>query len=210
VKLAQLLKEAGMPDGVFNVVQGDKEAVDVLLTDSRVQAVSFVGLTPIAEYIYQTASANGKRCQALGGVKNHYILMQDANMGMAANAIMGAAYGAAGERCMALSVVLAVTNEIATELCSRLEVQIAKLRIGPGFGHEPENEMGPLISAPYRAKVLGYIDDGEKQGATLRVDSRRLKLVGNEEGYLLVQRCWITSYLRWLSTRKRSLARCSA
>lgn len=185
VRLAQLLKEAGLPDGAFNVVQGDKEAVDVLLTDPRVQAVSFVGSTPIAEYIYQTASAHGKRCQALGGAKNHCILMPDADMDMATSAIMGAAYGAAGERCMALSVVVAVGDNTADDLCVRLGQQIAKLRVGPGLGHKPENEMGPLISAPHRAKVLGYIDSGEAQGATLRIDGRGLKLLGNEQGYFV-------------------------
>jgi malonate-semialdehyde dehydrogenase (acetylating)/methylmalonate-semialdehyde dehydrogenase len=185
VKLAQLLKAAGLPEGVFNVVQGDKEAVDVLLTDPRVQAVSFVGSTPIAEYIYQTASAHGKRCQALGGAKNHCILMPDADLDMATNAIIGAAYGAAGERCMALSVVLAVGDNTAEELCVRLEQQIAKLRVGPGLVQGPENEMGPLISAQHRAKVLGYIDSGEQQGATLRVDGRSLSLPGHEEGYFV-------------------------
>ncbi|RPH26854.1 CoA-acylating methylmalonate-semialdehyde dehydrogenase [Buttiauxella warmboldiae] len=185
LRLAQLLKEAGLPDGVFNVVQGDKEAVDVLLTDPRVQAVSFVGSTPIAEYIYQTACAHGKRCQALGGAKNHCILMPDADMEMAANAIMGAAYGAAGERCMALSVVVAVGDNTADELCARLEQQIAKLRVGPGLTSGPENEMGPLISAAHRAKVLGYIDSGESQGAKLRVDGRGLKLAGYEDGYFV-------------------------
>jgi len=185
VKLAQLLKESGLPDGVFNVVQGDKEAVDVLLTDPRVQAVSFVGSTPIAEYIYNTASAHGKRCQALGGAKNHCILMPDADMDMATHAIMGAAYGAAGERCMALSVVVAVGENTADTLCDRLEQQIATLRVGPGLGHQPENEMGPLISAAHRTKVLGYIDSGEAQGATLRVDGRNFKIPGNEEGYFV-------------------------
>lgn len=185
VRLAQLLKESGLPDGVFNVVQGDKEAVDVLLTDPRVQAVSFVGSTPIAEYIYNTASAHGKRCQALGGAKNHCILMPDADMEMATNAIMGAAFGAAGERCMALSVVVAVGEHTADTLCAQLEQQIATLRVGPGLGHQPENEMGPLISSAHRAKVLGYIDSGETQGATLRVDGRGLKVVGNEEGYFV-------------------------
>ncbi len=183
--LAQLLKEAGLPDGVFNVVQGDKESVDVLLTDPRVQAVSFVGSTPVAEYIYQTASAHGKRCQALGGAKNHCILMPDADMEMAANAIIGAAYGAAGERCMALSVVLAVGDNTADDLCARLEKQIAALRVGPGLDQTPENEMGPLISAAHRSKVLGYIDSGEAQGAKLRVDGRGFSVKGHEQGYFV-------------------------
>ncbi|AHK20284.1 CoA-acylating methylmalonate-semialdehyde dehydrogenase [Yersinia similis] len=185
VRLAQLLTDSGLPDGVFNVVQGDKTAVDVLLTDPRVQAVSFVGSTPIAEYIYQTASAHGKRCQALGGAKNHCILMPDADMDMAASAIMGAAYGAAGERCMALSVVLAVGDETADNLCARLEQQISTLRVGPGLAQEPENDMGPLISAPHRAKVLGYIDSGVAQKATLRIDGRGLKVAGHEQGYFV-------------------------
>lgn len=163
--LAKLLKEAGLPDGVFNVVQGDKESVDVLLTDPRVQAVSFVGSTPIAEYMYLTASAHGKRCQALGGAKNHCILMPDADMDMATNAIMGAAYGAAGERCMALSVVVAVGDKTADELCARLEKDRFAAR-RTGLNQTPENEMGPLISAAHRSKVLGYIDSGEAQGLT--------------------------------------------
>ncbi|AOV96883.1 methylmalonate-semialdehyde dehydrogenase (acylating) [Edwardsiella hoshinae] len=183
--LAKLLQEAGLPDGVFNVVQGDKEAVDVLLSDPRIQAVSFVGSTPVAQYVYQTASAHGKRCQALGGAKNHCILMPDADMDMAVNAIMGAAYGAAGERCMALSVVLAVGESVADALCARLESRIAALRVGPGLDQVPENEMGPLISAAHRSKVLGYIDSGEAQGAMLRVDGRRLRLNGHEQGYFV-------------------------
>ncbi|UIN02571.1 CoA-acylating methylmalonate-semialdehyde dehydrogenase [Yersinia ruckeri] len=185
VRLAQLLKEAGLPDGVFNVVQGDKQAVDVVLTDPRVQAVSFVGSTPIAEYIYSTASAHGKRCQALGGAKNHCILMPDADMDMAVNAIMGAAYGAAGERCMALSVVLAVGDDTAEDLCQRVEQQIATLRVGAGLQQSPENEMGPLISAPHRDKVLSYIDSGVEQGATLRVDGRGYRVPSHEQGYFV-------------------------
>ncbi|MBF4448275.1 aldehyde dehydrogenase family protein, partial [Vibrio anguillarum] len=126
--LAELLTEAGLPDGVFNVVNGDKEAVDILLTDPRIQAVSFVGSTPIAEYIYSTASAHGKRCQALGGAKNHCILMPDADIDMATNAIMGAAFGAAGERCMALSVAVVVGDETADQLIERLQQKIATMR----------------------------------------------------------------------------------
>lgn len=185
LRLAKLLQEAGLPDGVFNVVQGDKASVDVLLADPRIQAVSFVGSTPIAEYIYQTASAYGKRCQALGGAKNHSILMPDADMEMAANAIMGAAYGAAGERCMALSVVLTVGDKTADELCSRLEQQIATLRVGPGLDQTPENQMGPLISAAHRQKVLRYIDSAEAQGASLRVDGRHFSVQGYEQGYFV-------------------------
>ncbi|MBQ4763669.1 CoA-acylating methylmalonate-semialdehyde dehydrogenase [Pectobacterium versatile] len=183
--LAQLLKEAGLPDGVFNVVQGDKEAVDILLTDPRVQAVSFVGSTPVAEYIYQTASAHGKRCQALGGAKNHCILMPDADMDMAASAIMGAAFGAAGERCMALSVVVAVGDDTAEALHQRLSAQIKAMRVGPGLVDGQENEMGPVISAPHRAKIADYIQSGVEQGATLRIDGRTLSLQGHPQGYFI-------------------------
>ncbi|WP_350238130.1 CoA-acylating methylmalonate-semialdehyde dehydrogenase [Pectobacterium colocasium] len=183
--LAQLLKEAGLPDGVFNVVQGDKEAVDVLLTDPRVQAVSFVGSTPVAEYIYQTASAHGKRCQALGGAKNHCILMPDADMDMAASAIMGAAFGAAGERCMALSVVVAVGDDTAEALNQRLNAQINAMRVGPGLVDGQENEMGPVISAPHRAKIADYIQSGVDQGATLRIDGRTLSVQGHPQGYFI-------------------------
>ncbi|QQG27297.1 CoA-acylating methylmalonate-semialdehyde dehydrogenase [Pectobacterium carotovorum] len=183
--LAQLLKEAGLPDGVFNVVQGDKEAVDILLTDPRVQAVSFVGSTPVAEYIYQTASAHGKRCQALGGAKNHCILMPDADMDMAASAIMGAAFGAAGERCMALSVVVAVGDDTAEALHQRLSAQIKAMRVGPGLVDGQENEMGPVISAPHRAKIADYIQSGVDQGATLRIDGRTLSVQGHPQGYFI-------------------------
>ncbi len=183
--LAKLLKEAGLPDGVFNVVQGDKESVDVLLTAPEVQAVSFVGSTPIAEYIYTTASAHGKRCQALGGAKNHCILMPDADMGQAANAIMGAAFGAAGERCMALSVVLAVGDETADTLIANLKGQIAKMSVGPGITEGKENDMGPVISAQHKAKICDYITSGEKQGATLLVDGRDFKVKGFENGYFV-------------------------
>lgn len=185
LELAKLLKEAGLPDGAFNVIQGDKASVDVLLTDPRVQAVSFVGSTPVAEYIYRTASAHGKRCQALGGAKNHAVLMPDADMDMAASAIMGAAYGAAGERCMALSVVVAVGDSVADALCARLERQCAALRVGPGLARTPENDMGPLISAAHRERVLGYIDSGVAQGALLRVDGRGFTLPGYPQGYFV-------------------------
>ncbi len=183
--LAQLLTAAGLPPGVFNVVQGDKEAVDVLLSDARVQAVSFVGSTPVAEYIYRTASAHGKRCQALGGAKNHCILMPDADMDMAASAILGAAYGAAGERCMALSVVVAVGDETAEALCQSLERQIAAMRVGPGLTEEKEYDMGPVISAAHRDSIIGYIQRGVEQGATLRVDGRALRVAGHEQGYFV-------------------------
>ncbi|SHO57253.1 CoA-acylating methylmalonate-semialdehyde dehydrogenase [Vibrio quintilis] len=183
--MAELLKEAGLPDGVFNVVNGDKEAVDVLLTDPRVQAVSFVGSTPIAEYIYSTASAHGKRCQALGGAKNHCILMPDADMEMAANAIMGAGFGAAGERCMALSVVVAVGDDTADTLIAKLQDKIAQMRVGPGLNDGPENDMGPVISAQHKEKICGYIDSGEAQGAKIIVDGRGYQVPGHESGYFV-------------------------
>ncbi|KAB7622769.1 CoA-acylating methylmalonate-semialdehyde dehydrogenase [Alkalilimnicola sp. S0819] len=169
--MAELLKEAGLPDGVFNVLQGDKEAVDVLLEDPRVQAVSFVGSTPIAEYIYATGSANGKRVQALGGAKNHMVVMPDADMDQVVDALMGAAYGSAGERCMAISVAVPVGEETADELIRRLKPRVEALKIGDGMSR-PEPEMGPLVTAEHAAKVRAYIDIGEQEGAELVVDGR--------------------------------------
>ncbi|MDF2153527.1 CoA-acylating methylmalonate-semialdehyde dehydrogenase [Vibrio sp. CAU 1672] len=185
IRLAELLKQAGLPDGVFNVVNGDKEAVDALLTHPQVEAVSFVGSTPIAEYIYATASNHGKRCQALGGAKNHCVLMPDADLEMAANAIMGAAYGAAGERCMALSVVVAVGNVVADKLIDLLSAKIARMRVGPGLAEGPENDMGPVISAQHKQNICDYISSGEAQGAKLLVDGRDFTVSGNEEGYFV-------------------------
>ena len=185
LQLAAMLKEAGLPDGVFNVVNGDKQAVDVLLTDHRVQAVSFVGSTPIAEYIYSTASAHGKRCQALGGAKNHCLLMPDADLDMATNAIMGAAYGSAGERCMALSVVVAVGDETADQLIDKLKTQIQAMRVGPGIVDGIENDMGPVITAQHKAKICDFISEGETQGASLLVDGRSLTIDGYEAGYFV-------------------------
>ncbi|GAL32164.1 methylmalonate-semialdehyde dehydrogenase [Vibrio maritimus] len=170
--LARLLKEAGLPDGVFNVVQGDKEVVDALLEAPDVAAVSFVGSTPIAEAIYSKGSANGKRVQALGGAKNHLVVMPDADLEGATNAIMGAAYGAAGERCMAISVAVAVGDEAADKLVAALKEKVQALRVGPGLGVSPENEMGPLVSEPHMNKVREYIQTGVDQGATLVVDGR--------------------------------------
>ncbi|WP_432454931.1 MULTISPECIES: CoA-acylating methylmalonate-semialdehyde dehydrogenase [unclassified Agarivorans] len=183
--MAELLKEAGLPDGVFNVVNGDKQAVDVLLSDPRVQAVSFVGSTPIAEYIYATASAHGKRCQALGGAKNHCILMPDADLEMAASAIMGAAFGAAGERCMALSVAVVVGDEIGDALLENLQHKIAQMRVGPGIVDGPENDMGPVISEPHKQKIYQYISSGESQGASIVVDGRNFSVAGHEAGYFV-------------------------
>ncbi|MDX1269271.1 MAG: CoA-acylating methylmalonate-semialdehyde dehydrogenase, partial [Oceanisphaera sp.] len=175
--VAEWLKEAGLPDGVFNVVNGDKEAVDVLLTHPAVQAVSFVGSTPIAEYIYSTASAHGKRVQALGGAKNHLVVMPDADIDGAVSALTGAAYGSAGERCMAISVAVAV-GDIADELVDKLAEKARTLKIGNGA--EKGLDMGPLVTREHLAKVTGYVDAGVKEGATLVVDGRGHTVAGHE------------------------------
>ena len=181
--IAGLLKEAGLPDGVFNVVNGDKEAVDTLLHDPRVQAVSFVGSTPIAEYIYSTGTANGKRVQALGGAKNHAIVMPDADMDNTVSALMGAAYGSCGERCMAIAVAVAVGDDTADTLVGKLKDELADLKVGNGCDNS--NDMGPLINGPHRDKVRGYIDLGVEEGAELVVDGRGLKVEGHEDGFFL-------------------------
>ena len=186
--LAQLLKEAGLPDGVFNVVHGDKEAVDTLLDDPRVQAVSFVGSTPIAEYLYARGSAAGKRVQALGGAKNHMVVMPDADMDQAANALLGAGYGSAGERCMAISVAVCVGDATADALIARLKPMVQALRVGPGCQGDGLNEsvdMGPLVTGPHRDKVRAYVDLGVEEGAELVVDGRGLKVAGHEDGFYL-------------------------
>jgi len=167
--LAQLWQRAGLPDGVFTVVQGDKEAVDALLTDPRIAAVSFVGSTPIARYIYETGTAAGKRVQALGGAKNHMVVLPDADVDMAADAAVSAAYGAAGERCMAISVAVAV-GDVGDRLVDAIAARLPKLRIGDGM--DPDSEMGPLITREHRDKVAGYIGSGESAGASVVVDGR--------------------------------------
>ncbi len=181
--LARLLKEAGLPDGVFNVVHGDKEAVDALLDDPRVQALSFVGSTPIAQYIYARGSANGKRVQALGGAKNHMVVLPDADIEGAANALLGAGYGSAGERCMAISVAVCVGDATADALVARLKPMVEALRIGPGCQGDPD--MGPLVTGAHRDKVRGYVDAGVAEGAALVVDGRGLKVAGAEAGFFL-------------------------
>ncbi len=181
--IAELAQEAGLPDGVLNVVNGDKEAVDILLTDSRIEAVGFVGSTPVAEYIYTTGCANGKRVKALGGAKNHAIVMPDADIDNAVNALMGAAYGSCGERCMAISVAVAVGDEVADQLVAKLKERIGQLKVGAGT--DSTNDMGPLISRAHREKVKGYIDSAEEQGAELVVDGRDLSVAGYENGYFL-------------------------
>jgi malonate-semialdehyde dehydrogenase (acetylating)/methylmalonate-semialdehyde dehydrogenase len=178
--LAELWKEAGLPDGVFTVLQGDKEAVDGLLDHPDVAAVSFVGSTPIARYIYETGTANGKRVQALGGAKNHMVVLPDADIDMAADAAVSAAYGAAGERCMAISVTVAV-GDIADDLVRAIAARIPKLTIGDGA--QPSTDMGPLITAEHRDKVASYIDAGARSGARVIVDGREAELPS--EGFFL-------------------------
>ncbi len=182
LRLAELLHEAGLPPGVFNVVNGDKEAVDTLLTDPRVAAVSFVGSTPVAEYIYATGAAHGKRVQALGGAKNHMVVLPDADMDQTVDNLVGAAYGSAGERCMAISVAVAV-GEIADELVKRLAERARSLKIGPGTN--PEAEMGPLVTRTHYDKVKGFVDLGVAEGAELVVDGRGFKLAKHEKGFFL-------------------------
>jgi malonate-semialdehyde dehydrogenase (acetylating)/methylmalonate-semialdehyde dehydrogenase len=168
--IAELLKQAGLPDGVFNVVHGDKEAVDALLNHADIAAVSFVGSTPIAKYIYETGTKNGKRVQALGGAKNHMLVLADADLDMAADAAVSAAYGSAGERCMAISVVLA-SEAIADDLVAKIKDRIPAIKVGPAS--EDGNEMGPLITGEHRDKVAGYVANAEGEGATLVVDGRK-------------------------------------
>jgi malonate-semialdehyde dehydrogenase (acetylating) / methylmalonate-semialdehyde dehydrogenase len=181
IRLAELLKEAGLPDGVFNVVHGDKEAVDALLTHPQVKAISFVGSTPIAKYIHTTANANGKRVQALGGAKNHMLIMPDADLDMATDALMGAAYGAAGERCMAISVAVVVGDQVADELVAKLSPKVKNIVIADGLNVQAE--MGPLITAQHRDKVKSYIDSGVAQGARVTVDGRTLNIP--QDGFFL-------------------------
>ena len=180
---ARLLTEAGLPDGVFNLVNGGKEAVDALLSDDRIEAVSFVGSTPIAEYVYRTGTANGKRVQALGGAKNHAIVMPDADMENAVSALMGAAYGSCGERCMAISVVVAVGQETGDTLIAGLSERIEQMKVGAGC--EAGNDMGPLVTAAHHQKVRGYVDLGVEEGADLVVDGRGLEVPGHEHGFFL-------------------------
>ena len=181
--LAQLLHEAGLPPGVLSVINGDKEAVDALLFDPRVQAMSFVGSTPIAEYIYRTASAQGKRCQALGGAKNHAIVMPDADLDNAVNSLLGAAFGSSGERCMALSVAVAVGDAVADALVGKLAEAMQGLKFG-AFD-DASNDFGPVITAQHRDKIVGYIDSAELQGAKIVVDGRNVQVAGHENGFFV-------------------------
>jgi malonate-semialdehyde dehydrogenase (acetylating) / methylmalonate-semialdehyde dehydrogenase len=183
LRIAELASEAGLPNGVLNVVNGDKEAVDVLLTDPAVDAVSFVGSTAIGEYIYKTGCANGKRVQALCGAKNHLVVMPDADMDQTVDALMGAGYGSAGERCMAISVAVTVGDDTADELIKRLEPKVRSLKVGPY--NDPDTEMGPVISRESQDRIKGYIDAGVKAGAELVVDGRDISLQGYENGYFV-------------------------
>jgi len=178
--MARLMTEAGLPDGVLNVVNGDKEAVDVLLSDPAIQAVSFVGSTSVGEYIYRTGCAHGKRVQALCGAKNHMVVMPDADMGQVVDAVMGAAYGSAGERCMAISVVVAVGDDTADRMMEQLVPRIETLKVG---AYDQDGaEMGPVITPDARDRIRGYIDRGVEEGAELVVDGRDISILGYESG----------------------------
>ena len=182
LRMAELFSEAGLPDGVFNVVSGDKEAVDALLCHPDVAAISSVGSTPVAQYIYETAARHGKRVQALGGAKNHAVVMPDADLPFTADALIGAGYGSAGERCMAISTVVAV-GAAGDALIALLKERVSKLKVGPG--NQDGIDMGPLITRAHRDKVQGYIDAGAAEGATLVLDGRGLTVAGHEHGFFL-------------------------
>jgi malonate-semialdehyde dehydrogenase (acetylating)/methylmalonate-semialdehyde dehydrogenase len=182
VLIAELLKEAGLPDGVFNIVHGDKEAVDAILAHPTIKAVSFVGSTPIAEYVYTKGTAHGKRVQALGGAKNHMIVMPDADLDQAADALVGAAYGSAGERCMAISVAVAVTNKTADDLIGKLKPRIAALKMAPGT--EADADLGPLVTGAHLDRVKSYVALGTTEGAELVIDGR-VDALPKDEGFFL-------------------------
>ncbi|MEC8727668.1 MAG: CoA-acylating methylmalonate-semialdehyde dehydrogenase [Candidatus Puniceispirillales bacterium] len=181
--ILELMQEAGLPAGVLNIVNGGKPAVDAILHHPSIKAVSFVGSTPIAEYVYQTGTANGKRVQALGGAKNHMVIMPDADMDQAVDALMGAGYGSAGERCMAISVAVPVGQDTADRLVEKLAPRVAGIKIGTW--DDPDAEMGPLVTAQHKEKVLGYINKGVEEGAKLVVDGRDFALQGYEDGYFV-------------------------
>ncbi len=182
LRMAELLQEAGLPDGVFNVVHGDKESVDALLVHPLVKAISFVGSTPIAKYIYETGAHHGKRVQALGGAKNHAVVLPDADLDFTTEAIIGAGYGSAGERCMAISAIVAV-GDVADALVERLAARARRVTVGPGTA--PNIEMGPVITAASRDRIVGYIDRGVEEGATLVVDGRRPGVPCHDNGFFV-------------------------
>lgn len=181
LRLAEMYAEAGVPDGVFNVVNGDKEAVDALLEDPRVKAVGFVGSTPVAQYIYATAAAHGKRAQCFGGAKNHMVVMPDADLDQAADALIGAGYGSAGERCMAVSVAVPVGEETANRLVARLQERIKALKVGPSL--DKDTDFGPVVTAAAKERIEGYIQAGVDEGATLLADGRGFSVQGHEDGF---------------------------
>ena len=183
VRIAELLKEAGLPDGVFNVIHGDKQAVDALLRHPDVAAISFVGSTPVARHIYLEGTTNGKRVQALGGAKNHLVVMPDADLDQVTEALLGAAFGSAGERCMAISVAVAVGDEVADSLVAKLSPRIKALRIGAS--EDESTEMGPLVTREHLEKVKGYIDTGVTEGAAIVVDGRNAEVRGGHSGFFL-------------------------
>jgi malonate-semialdehyde dehydrogenase (acetylating)/methylmalonate-semialdehyde dehydrogenase len=183
LRLAELLTEAGLPAGVMNVLHGDAEAVDALLTHAKVAGVSFVGSTPVAEHVHRTANAHGKRVQALGGAKNHMVVMPDADLDQASDALIGAAYGSAGERCMAISVAIAVGDAVADALIERLVPRVRALKVGPAS--HPDAEMGPLITREHLERVRGYVSLGVEEGAKLAVDGRDLEVPGHEHGFFI-------------------------
>ena len=183
LRLAELYSEAGVPDGVFNVVNGDKEAVDALLDDPRVKAIGFVGSSPIAQYIYATAAANGKRAQCFGGAKNHMVIMPDADLDMAADALIGAGYGSAGERCMAISVAVPVGEATANALVERLQARVKELKVGPSL--EKEVDFGPVVTGAAKERIEGFIQSGIDEGAALVADGRGLTVDGYDGGFWL-------------------------
>lgn len=182
IKLAELFSEAGLPDGVFNVINGDKDVVNMILEEKSISSVSFVGSTPVAKYIYEKSASYGKRVQALGGAKNHLVVMPDANLNQAVDGIMGAAYGSAGERCMAVSVAVAVGG-IADKLVEQISNKAQTLKVAPWT--DSASDMGPVISREHKEKILNYIDIGEKEGAKLVLDGRNIKIQGYENGYFV-------------------------
>jgi malonate-semialdehyde dehydrogenase (acetylating)/methylmalonate-semialdehyde dehydrogenase len=183
LRLAELYSEAGVPDGVFNVINGDKEAVDALLEDPRVKAIGFVGSTPIAQYIYATAAAHGKRAQCFGGAKNHMVIMPDADLDMAADALIGAGYGSAGERCMAISVAVPVGEETANRLVDKLQDRVKALKVGHSMAKD--SDFGPVVAAGAKERIEGYIQSGIDEGATLLADGRGVTVEGYEDGFWL-------------------------